>query len=66
MLGTFISEADTPFALADKFKTIHYSGLDYDYYQRYFQAIRDVDSKRIQELAQKYLILENLSKVVVG
>ena len=66
MLGTFISEADTPFALADKFKTIHYSGLDYDYYQRYFQAIRDIDSKRIQELAQKYLILENLSKVVVG
>ena len=66
MLGTFISETDTPFALADKFKTIHYSGLGYDYYRRYFQTIKQIDSERIQELARKYLVLENLSKVVVG
>jgi predicted Zn-dependent peptidase len=66
MLGTFISETDTPFALADKFKTIHYSGLGYDYYRRYFQTIKKIDSERIQELARKYLVLENLSKVVVG
>ncbi len=66
MLGTFISETDTPFAVADKFKTIHYSGLDYNYYKRYFQTIQEIDPERIQELAQKYLVVKNLNKVVVG
>ncbi len=66
MLGTFISETDTPFALADKFKTIHYSGLDYGFYQNYVQTIMKIDNIKIQQLAQEYLVLENLSKVVVG
>jgi len=66
MLGTFVSETDTPFAVVDKFKTIHYSGLGYSYYKKYFKTIREIDSERIQELAQKYLVVNNLSKVVVG
>lgn len=66
MLGAFISQIDTPFALADKFKTIHYSNLDYQYYHRYFQKIKDISRKRVKELAQKYLVLENMSRIVVG
>jgi len=66
MLGTFVSSFDTPFALADKFKNIHYSGLKYDYYQRYFHTIRNIKSERIIELSQKYLLPENFTTVVVG
>lgn len=66
MSGTFISAIDTPFALADKFKTIHYSGLDYDYYERYFQSINNITAERIQELSRKYLIKEQMTTVIVG
>ena len=66
MSGTFISAIDTPFALADKFKTIHYSGLDYDYYERYFQSINNITAERIQELSRKYLIKEQMTTVMVG
>lgn len=66
MLGTFVSSLDTPFALADKFKIIHYSDLDYSYYQKYFKTVRSIDSKRIQELSRKYLQPDNMTTVAVG
>ena len=66
MQGTFVSSIDTPFALADKFKTIHYSGLDYGYFHQYFKAITEIDQNRIQALSQKYLLQENMTSVVVG
>ena len=66
MLGTFVSSIDTPFALADKFKTIHYSGLDYGYFLQYFQSIKEIDVDRVLALSQKYLLQENITTVVVG
>ena len=66
MLGTFVSSIDTPFALADKFKTIHYSGLDYRYYQQYFKTIKEIDQDRILELSQEYLREEAMTTVVIG
>ena len=55
MLGTLVSSLDTPFALADKFKTIHYSGLDYGYYEAYFQTVNQVNHERIRQLCLQYL-----------
>jgi predicted Zn-dependent peptidase len=66
MMGTFVSSLDTPFAIADKFKIIHNSGLDYDYFDRYFQTIRNIDSLSVRELSRQYLNLENMTEVVVG
>ena len=66
MLGTFVSSLNTPFALADRFKTIHYSGLDYQYYQKFFETINKIDSERIQQLSRKYLRPDTMTAVVVG
>jgi predicted Zn-dependent peptidase len=66
MMGTFVSSLDTPFDIADKFKIIHNSGLDYDYFDRYFQTIRNIDSLSVRELSRQYLNLENMTEVVVG
>ena len=66
MLGTLVSSLDTPFALADKFKTIHYSGLDYGYYEAYFEIVNQIDQERIRELCLQYLQWENMTSVVVG
>ncbi|GJM30692.1 MAG: zinc protease [Cyclobacteriaceae bacterium] len=66
MLGTFVSSLDTPFAIADKFKTIHYSGLGYEYFDDYLRTIRNIDSSSIRELSRQYLVRENMTTVVVG
>lgn len=66
MLGSFLRNSDGPFAMADRFKTIHFSGLDYSYYDRYFETVNTITSERIQELAVKYFDPESMTEVVVG
>lgn len=66
MLGSFMNQLNTPFDLIDRFKTIHYSGLDYSYYHQFIHTIKSIDAIKIQEMAKKYFALENLVTVKVG
>ena len=66
MLGSFLSSVTTPFSLADKFKSIHFHGLTYDFYKDYFQTIKALDAMDILELSRKYLDIESTIEVVVG
>jgi zinc protease len=66
MLGTFLHSIDGPFALADRFKGIHFSGLGYDYYERYVETIRTVSAEKLMELANKYWKKDELIELVVG
>lgn len=66
MLGTFLRSIDGPFALADRFKGIHFSGLGYDYYERYIETVRTITADRLMELANKYWKKEEMIELVVG
>lgn len=66
MLGSFLSSINTPFSLADKFKSIHFYGLDYSYYESYVEGIKSVESSDLRDLAGKYLVHDRFSTVVVG
>jgi zinc protease len=66
MLGSFLRSADGPFSLADKFKSIYDYGLDYSYYQRYIQTIKNITSTELQKLANTYLKEEEMVELVVG
>lgn len=66
MLGTFLRSIDGPFALADRFKGIYFTGLGYDYYERYVETIRTITPEKIIELANKYLKKEEMIELVVG
>jgi len=66
MLGTFLRSIDGPFALADRFKGIHFNGLDYDYYERYVETIRTITSEKLMELANKYWKKDEMIELVVG
>ena len=66
MLGTFIRSIDGPFALADRFKGIHFCGLGYDYFDRFVDTIRTITPEKIMELANKYLKKEEMIELVVG
>lgn len=66
MLGTFLRSIDGPFALADRFKGIHFNGLGYEYYERYVNTIRTITADRLMELANKYWKKEEMIELVVG
>ncbi|MDN5201538.1 pitrilysin family protein [Fulvivirgaceae bacterium BMA10] len=66
MLGSFLSNVTTPFSLADKFKSIHFHGLTYDFYKDYFQTIKALSAMEILELSRKYLDIDSMTEVVVG
>lgn len=66
MLGRFMNSINSPFSLMDKFKTLHYSCLNYSFYNDYVQSINKVGSDQIQQMAIQYFEHSKLSQVVVG
>lgn len=66
LLGQFLRTVDGPFALADKFKSIWEFGLDYNYFDNYFAAVKTVTSNEIRDLANNYLQQTDLIECVVG
>ncbi len=54
MLGSFVGDIQTPFSIADKYKTIYYHGLGYDYYERFFKRIQTITAADLQAVAKKY------------
>lgn len=66
ILGNFISSLETSFALADKFKNIHFFGQDYSFYDRYIDTVNTITPQKLQDLAHRYLVKETFKKVVIG
>jgi zinc protease len=66
MLGSMLGSLENALSHADKFKSIYFSGIDYDYYRNYIQTVRTIDPETLQELAVKYLDTALFEKVIVG
>lgn len=66
MIGSFLSGINTPFDLADKFKSIYLLGLGYDHYQEYIATINTVTEETIMEMAKRYLNEDDFTEVIVG
>ena len=66
MLGSMLGSLENALSHADKFKSIYFSNLGYDYYERYIQVVRTITAKDVQNLANQYLNWDNLDKVIVG
>lgn len=66
MLGSLLGSLENVMSHADKFKNIHFSGLDYDYYERYTETVKNITSEDLIRLANKYLDLDKFYRVIVG
>jgi zinc protease len=66
VLGQFLRSVDGPYSLADKFKAIWEFGLGYDYFEKYFEAVKMITPEEIKGLANKYLQEKDLIELVVG
>jgi len=66
MLGSMLGSLENALSHADKFKNIYFSGLDYDYYTRYIQIVRNITPDDVLNLANQYLNFDDFQKVIVG
>ena len=66
MLGSLLGSLENVFSHADKFKNLYFSGLGYDYYDRYTDTVKTITSDDLLALANKYLHFDNFYKVIVG
>ncbi|MCE7991242.1 MAG: insulinase family protein [Roseivirga sp.] len=66
MTGTFAGSISSPFSIMDKFKAVHYQGLNLSFFQDYIEAINSVNSESILSLSNQYLRTDSFTQVVVG
>ncbi|MEQ9438349.1 MAG: pitrilysin family protein [Cyclobacteriaceae bacterium] len=66
MAGRLLTSIDTPFALAEKFKSVYLHALTYDYYAEYLKILNTIDSQTLKEMAERYFSQENWFEIVVG
>lgn len=66
MLGSMLGSLENALSHADKFKSIYFSGLDYDYYQNYIRTVRNISPEDVLSLANKYFHFDKFEKVIVG
>ncbi|MDB5114949.1 MAG: peptidase [Mucilaginibacter sp.] len=66
MLGSLLGSLENVFSHADKFKNLYFSGLDYEYYDRYTEVVKSITADELLKLANQYLDFDQFYKVIVG
>ncbi|MGZ3943929.1 MAG: M16 family metallopeptidase [Mucilaginibacter sp.] len=66
MMGSLLGSLENVLSHADKFKNLYFSGVGYDYYDRYTEVVKTITSDELIQLANKYLYLDKFYKVIVG
>lgn len=66
MIGHFLSNFSNAFDLINRFKSIHFAGLDYDFYEAQLNYFRTFTPSEIMEVGQKYFDPKNILEIVVG
>ncbi|HTH81620.1 MAG TPA: pitrilysin family protein [Mucilaginibacter sp.] len=66
MLGSLLGSLENVFSHADKFKNLYFSGLDYEYYDRYTNVVKSITADELLKLANQYLKVDEFYKVIVG
>ena len=54
------------FSHNDKFKSVHFYGLDFSYFDAYFNTLNTINSEQLLLLAKEYLQPDAFLEVVIG
>jgi len=66
MMGSLLGSLENVFSHADKFKNLYFSGMGYEYYDRYTEIVKNVTAVELLKLAKEYLDFDGFYKVIVG
>lgn len=66
LLGQLLKSADGPYSMTDLFLSAEAQGFDLEFYNKAIHDLNNITPERIQNLANKYLIWEEMSVVSAG
>jgi predicted Zn-dependent peptidase len=65
-IGKLLKGSDGPFAMMDRYLAVERFGMDLSHYDEVIQTIRTITPEKLQELANKYLVWEEMVVVKAG
>jgi len=66
LIGQMITRFSSSFDLMDRFRSVHHSGLDFDFYRKKLAFLRTFTAEDILEVGSKYFSNPPFIEVVVG
>lgn len=66
ILGEMLRIFDGPFALAESFRSILEYNLDYSYFDKFINTVKNITSKELNTLANKYLDEDSMLEAIAG
>lgn len=66
LIGNLLSNFSSAFELISRFKSIHQSGLDFGFFKKQLEFIKNFEPEKIQEIGKKYLSKEKMKEIIVG
>ncbi len=66
LIGQMMSRFSSSFDLMDRFRSVHQSGLDFDFYRNKLEFLRSFSAEEILEIGSKYFSNPPFTEVVVG
>ena len=66
LIGQMLSKFSSSFDLMDRFRAVHHSGLDFDFYRRKLAFLRTFNAEDIFAIGQTYFSKPPHIEVVVG
>ncbi len=66
MIGSFQSDVNTPFAIAEKFKSIYLHHLDYGFFDSFFQEIQAMNAEAVMESVNRHLSPDTMVTIVAS
>lgn len=66
LIGAFQRSLDGPFALADRFRSLHLFKLDYNYLDSYLRLIHSITPEKVMEIAFTHLQPDSMNEIIAG
>ena len=66
ILGEMLRIFDGPFSLAESFRSILEYNLDYSYFDKFIDTVKNITSKELNTLANKYLDEDSMLEAIAG
>ena len=66
ILGEMLRIFDGPFALAESFRSILEYNLDYSYFDKFIDTVKNITSEELHNLANKYLDEDSMLEAIAG
>lgn len=66
LMGEMLQALDGPMRLSEAYKVVRSFGMNLDFYKQMIKKVQTISSEELLALANKYLKIENMTKVIVG